>query len=151
MRADCRAIVVTTLAVAACGRATTPEQEISAVIAAAEEAAEARSVSGVSAFLSPAFVDDDGRSRDELERYLRGFFVAHQSIHLLTRIDEIVVSADDVASVRVGVPMLGRDAERAAAWNLAADYYEFDLNLQRIDGDWRVVHAAWQRPGAAGP
>jgi hypothetical protein len=133
--------------VSGCGRSPRPEQEIEALIATAERAAESRSVHDLVALLAPGFGDADGRTSAELARYLRGYFIAHQSIHLLTRIDEITVPAADVASARVAVAMVGTEAERAHAWNLAFDFYEFDLDLDRIDGDWKVIHAQWYRPG----
>jgi hypothetical protein len=44
--------------------------------------------------------------------------------------------------------MLGQETDSAAAWDVAADVYEFDLTLAREDGDWQVTRADWRRGGA---
>ncbi len=115
--------------------------QVRAVIAAAEQAAEARDVSAVMALVSPDYADADGRQAAELSRYLRGYFIANQSIHLLTRIDSLELPATDVAEVELTVAMVGRGAEAESAWDLAADVHTFRLTLMEKGGDWRVTHA----------
>ncbi len=75
---------------------------------------------------------------------MHGYLVAHQSVHLLVRIDELELVATDLARLRATVAMAGREAEAAAAWDLAAEVYEFDVTLAREDGEWRVTRAAWR-------
>ena len=149
-----RGIFVTLLGIIAlgavgCGDAGSPEEEVRAVIVAAEQAAESRSVGDLMALTAPGFSDGDGRSTDELARYVRGYFIANQSVRLLTRISRIEVIAPDVAEAEVTVAMVGKDAEATAAWDLAFDVVDFDVDLRRIDGEWKVVHAKWRR-GSAG-
>jgi hypothetical protein len=141
------ALGVVATALAGCGDPTSPEDEVRAVISAAEQAAEARSVGDLLALAAPGFSDGDGRSIDELARYVRGYFIANQSVRLLTRITRIEVPAPDVAEAEVTVAMVGKDAEATAAWDLAFDIVDFDIDLRRIDGDWKVVHADWRRGG----
>lgn len=137
--------VLAVVALAGCGDPTSPEEDVRAVIAAAEQAAEARSVGDLLALAAPGFSDGAGRSTDELARYVRGYFIANQSVRLLTRITRIDLPAPDVAEAAVTVAMVGKDAEATAAWDLAFDVIEFDIDLRRIDGEWRVVHADWRR------
>lgn len=129
------------ISLAGCGAPDSPEARVRAVIAAAEHAAEARDVSAVMGLVSPDYADADGRQADELSRYLRGYFIANQSIHLLTRIDSLEFPANDVAEVALTVAMVGRDAEAEAAWDLAADVHVLRLTLMEKDGDWQVTHA----------
>ena len=86
--------------------------------------------------------DGDGRSADEIRRYLHAYLIAHQSIHLITRIDVIEIKGKDVARVRMSVGMLGRESD--STWDLAGDIYRFDLRLAREDGEWRVTRAGWR-------
>lgn len=130
-----------------CGTPDSPEMRVRAVIAAAEQAAEARDVSAVMDLVSPDYADADGRQPAELGRYLQGYFIANQSIHLLTRIDSLEFPARDVADVAVTVAMVGRDAEAESAWDLAADVHSFRLTLMEKDGDWRVTRADRQGRG----
>jgi hypothetical protein len=133
-------------ALAGCGRGSTPEDEVRAYVAAAEAAAEARSASALFDLVAADYRDERGNGAAEIKRYIRGFLIANQSIHLLTRIDEIEIVGEGVARVRVTVGMLGREASAGeSAWDLAASVYEFDLTLVQDDGDWRVTHADWQR------
>ena len=132
---------------AACGSADPPEVQVRAVIDAAETAAEARDVSALMDFVSPDYKDSDGRQAEELSRYLRGYFIANQSIHLLTRIEKLEFPASDVAEVALTVGMVGREAESQSAWDLAADIYEIKLTLMNESGAWRVTHVDAQPAG----
>jgi len=87
--------------------------------------------------------DGAGRGADEVGRYLHGYLIAHQSIHLITRIDAIELEGAEVAKAQVTVGMLGRESD--SSWELAADIQRFDLRLAREDGEWRVTRAGWQQ------
>jgi hypothetical protein len=127
-----------------CQQRGTPEAQVRAVIAAGEQAAEARDLSGLLEHVSPAFLDENGGGRDDLKQVLRGYFVTHQSIALLTRIDSVEFPYRDLARVRVTVGTLGREAAGATAFDLAADVNEIVLELKLEDDEWKVVRAAWQ-------
>ena len=130
---------------AACGSRTTAEDEIRALIASAETAAEARDASSLKELIADDYRDGTGRGADELRRYLHGYLIAHQSISLITRVDAIELEGSEVARVKVSVGMLGRGSE--ASWDFAADIYHFDLRLAREDGKWRVTRAGMQPAG----
>ena len=87
--------------------------------------------------------DGAGRGADEIRRYLHGYLIAHQSIHLITRIDAIELEGSSIARAQVTVGMLGRDSD--SSWDLAADVQHFDLRLAREDGEWRVTRVGWQK------
>lgn len=137
------------LALPGCGRETSPEDELRAVVAAAEEAAEARDASALFELIAANYRDGQGNGAEEIQRYVRGYLIAHQSIHLLVRIDEVELLATDLARLRATVGMLGQERDGAAAWDLAADVYEFDLTLARENSDWQVTRADWRRGGLA--
>jgi hypothetical protein len=131
--------------VTGCGERESPEAQVRTVIEQMELAAEARDVSDVLELVSAQYRDDYGNGRDEIGRAVRGYFIANQSIHLLTRIEELSFPAEDEARVSVLVGMVGRDAAAANAWNLAADLYRFEVAIVREDGEWKITWARWRR------
>ena len=78
---------------------------------------------------------------------MHGYFIANQSIHLMTRVDSLIFPQPDEARATVTVGMVGREADAATAWNLAADVYEFDVVLIRRADTWQVTRAQWRRLG----
>jgi hypothetical protein len=137
------ALVAVTGLLAGCGREESPEAQVRSVIAAGEAAAEARDVGGLLELVSPAFRDANGGGPDELKQYLRGYFVMHPSVHLLTRVESVEFPYRDYARVQIEVGMLGRETAGAASLDLAADVKEIVLELALEDDEWKVVRAAW--------
>ena len=137
-----KALVAAACLLVACGSRTTPEDEIRALINAAETAAEARDAASLRELIADDYRDADGRGAEDMRRYLHGYLIAHQSIHLMTRIDAIEIEGPEVARAQVTVGMLGRDS--ASDWDLAADIQRLDLRLAREDGEWRVMRARSQ-------
>jgi hypothetical protein len=133
------------LLVSACGPGGTPESQVRAVVAQGEEAAEARDLSALVNLVSPGFQDGRGGNRDDLKQYLRGYFVTHQSIHLLTRVDSVEFPYSDMAKVSLTLGTLGRETAGGSAFDLAADVYDVELELQLEGGKWRVTRASWHR------
>lgn len=128
-----------------CGDGDSPEQQVRDVIEAIEVAAESREVSDLMQHLSKNYRDGDGNGRDDASRYVRGYFIANQSIHLLTRVEEVQFLSSEEARANVLVGMVGREAAASGAWDLAADLYEFDVALARESGEWKVTYARWNR------
>jgi hypothetical protein len=143
-------VLATVALQAACGPAATPEDQVRAVVAAGEEAAEARDLSGLLDLVSPAYLDDEGRGRDELAQYLRGYLVTHPSVHLLTRVRSVEFPYRDLARVELTVGSLGQEESAGIDFDLAADIHDVRLELALEDGDWRVTRARWQRAGGGG-
>jgi len=133
------------LLAAGCARPPSAEQEIRALFAAAEQAAEARDVGAVLELIADDYADADGRSRADLQRLLRGWFVLHPSVQLVTRVDALELESTEHARATLTVGMLG---QRGAAEDLAlaADLQTIELALRRDRGRWRVV-AADERSG----
>jgi hypothetical protein len=137
-------ILVATL-LCGCGDDASPEEQVRAVIANIEIGAESRDAGDVAAQLSAQYRDGHGNGLEEVKRALHGYFIANQSIHLLTRVSDITFPHEDEARATVLVGMAGRDADAANAWDMAADVYEFDIALLHEDGDWKVSWAKWRR------
>jgi hypothetical protein len=130
--------------IAGCGESQTPDALVRAVVARGEQAAEARDLSGIMDLVAPAYTDGQGGGRDELKQYLRGYLVAHQAIHLLTKVESVEFPYRDMAQVSLTLGTLGRDAAAATAFDLAADVYDVELELKLDDGEWRVTRASWR-------
>ena len=140
------AVLVTV--VAGCGESQTPDAMVRAVIAQGEQAAETRDLSGIMDLVATSFEDGQGGGRDELKQYLRGYLVAHQAIHQLTKVESVEFPYRDMAKVSLTLGTLGRDAAAATAFDLAADVYDIQLELKLDDGEWRVTRASW-RPSSS--
>jgi hypothetical protein len=128
---------------AGCGDDTSPEQQVRSVIESMELAAEERDVSGLMEHISDNYRDAQGQDRTEASRYARGYFIANQSVHLLTRIESLEFPQPDEARVKLQVGMAGRGGETGAG-GLTADLYNFDVVLVRDGGDWKVSYADWR-------
>ena len=128
---------------AGCGSDTTPEQQVRAVIATGESAAEARNLSGIMDLVSPRYEDERGGSAVELSRTLRGYFIANQSVHLLTRVESVEFPYKDMARVHLTVGTLGRKAGADDTVDLAADLHDVHIELQLERGEWKVTRAEW--------
>jgi hypothetical protein len=133
---------VALLLLAACGNDDSPEQQVRSVIDAMEVAAEARDVGDLTQHLSDNYRDAQGQDREQAARYARGYFIANQSVHLLTRIDSLEFPAPDEARVKLQVGMAGRSGATDQA-DLSADLHDFDLVLVREGGAWKVSYADW--------
>ena len=82
---------------------------------------------------------------EDFARSLRGYFIANQSIHLLSRVEHLDFIADDEARAIIQVGMAAREAESSGDWSLAADLYQFDVTLRRGGDGWKIIHAEWTR------
>lgn len=143
LKASAGVIVAAATLSAGCGRDESPEAQVRTVIAAGEAAAESRDLAGILEHVSPAFQDGNGGGPDELKQYLRGYFVMHQSVHLLTRVESVEFPYRDYARVQLQVGMLGRESAGATSMDLAADVKKIVLELALEDDEWKVVRATW--------
>jgi hypothetical protein len=134
-------VAVTLVMFDGCARPSTPEQQVRALIDAAEHAAQARDVSALLGLVSEQYADQRGDDKAALRNLVRGYFLVNQSIHLLMRVEDVRFPADGLAQARVTVGMLGTRASND--WSLAVDVYEFDLELRREAASWRLTRAAW--------
>lgn len=139
------AILVPLLWLGACAKPDTPEQQVRQVIERMEQAAEARSVGDVLELLSRNYRDAHGSGPDEVQRLARGYFIANQSIYLLTRVQSLSFPHPDEARATVQVAMVGRDADAAGTMPITADLEQFEIVLRPEDGEWKITWAQWQR------
>lgn len=130
-----------------CGSdAPTPEERIRLLLTDAETAVESRSVSTVEAFLSARYRDDHGQDRRAVLRLLAGYFLGHQSIHLLTQVTELSLVDAQEAKVTLYVAVAGQPIDSSSQLvSLRADLIRLDLQMVFENSEWRVISAAWRR------
>jgi len=139
-----RILLILALAgLAACSDSGSPEQQVRAVIEQMERAVESRDMGELASHLSEEYRDANGMDAKEAARYARGYFIANQSIHLLTRIEALTFPTDGEARAQVAVGMLGRNV--ADQWDLAAEVHTFKVALRREDDEWKVTFAEVMR------
>ena len=119
-----------------CSDPASPEQQVRHVVEQMELAAEARDIGELMQHVADEYRDANGQDRAELSRYVRGYFVANQSIHLLSRIEKLDFIADDEARAIVRVGMAARETEANGAPGLDAVLYKFDVVVRRYDDGW---------------
>jgi hypothetical protein len=122
-----------------------PEAEIRALLAEAEEAAEARDAGFFGGVLGVGYRDTRGNDRDELLRNLRGYFIANQRIEIVSRVDEIVLEGEDAARAVVHAGLVGRRTGAALIDGVEADLYRFELELVNDGGEWQIIGADVRR------
>lgn len=111
----------------------------------AETAIEARSLLDARSFLSDLYQDEAKRNKQSLLRLLSGYFLRNHSIHLLVQIERIDLSDAERPAVTLYVAMAGTPlADVEAMLNMRAALYRFDLELNREEGEWRLVSSHWQ-------
>ncbi len=85
-----------------------------------------------------------------MARLVNLYFLQNRSIHLLTRIDTLVVDDSLRAQASVLVAMASQPIGDVSILSLArAALYRFDFTFaDEGEGEWRVMRATWQRAGA---
>ncbi len=121
-----------------------PEEALRAWVSAAEVAAEERDRRGMLALISENYADGRGNDYEGVGQMLRIYFLRQQSIALLVTIDEIVLSADTAAILKLTVGMAGTNN---SPLGVSADAYNFDLELQVDDDEWLLIGARWGELG----
>ncbi len=127
-----------------------PEEQIGAYVTAAELAAEARDVGGISDLIADEYSDRRGYDRQAVSNLFRVYFIQHQSLHLLTRIEDLSFPASDVADLTVMVGVIGRQSNDVSAmddsqWGFTTEIHRFRVQLLRQDGEWLATGAEYLR------
>jgi hypothetical protein len=126
------AVTLSVLALSACGARSSDEQQVRALFADAETAAEARDTSDVLAFVADDYEDANGFDKTQLRNFLRGYFLANPQLELLVSVDSLEFPADGVARAELSIARASlSDPQRL----------QLKVELRRTDGGWRVQRA----------
>lgn len=140
--------IILLIGLSACGEdAKSPEMQLREQIASAEAAAESRDLNALKDMVAEQYGDDRGLDKRTVLQLLRGYFLRHRTIYLLTRIQNIDLPYPNQAQATVFVAMAGQPIDTAQTLRLIrADLYRFDLVFEAKDQThWQVTDAAWRR------
>ncbi|HPF26115.1 MAG TPA: nuclear transport factor 2 family protein [Steroidobacteraceae bacterium] len=131
------------LAATSCASRGTPEEEVRAVFAAAEAAAEARDTSDAMSLVADDYSDDNGFDKNGLQHFVRAYFLSRPSLTVLLRVESVEFPADDLAQATITLVVLGRESTGAGdGARFAANGQRYRVELVREDGNWRLRHTS---------
>ncbi len=133
------------LMLGACGGPeTSSEEQLREWVEAGQAAAEAKQRRKLMSMISPAYSDNRGLDRDDVENRFRLYFLRQHTINLLVSIDEIRVFGDTAAEIDLTAGLAGTND---GVLGISASAYRFELELERDDDDWQLISARWGRLG----
>jgi hypothetical protein len=121
------------------------DAELRALLAAAETAAEERDTGFFREAIGDAYRDARGNDREALVNLIRGYFLTHQRIEIVSRIDEVTLEGAGAARAVVQAGMLGLRAGETVLSGIDGELYRIELELVDDDGEWRIIGASWRR------
>lgn len=117
-----------------------PEDAVRRWVTDARAAAENRDRESLLAMLSANYTDARGNDRQSVDQMLRFFFLRHDRVVLLSKIDQIAVEAATAALVKLTVGMAGSGG---AEPGFSAEAYRFELELEHDGDEWLLIAARW--------
>ena len=117
----------------ACGARSSDDEQVRALIVAAEDAAEARDTSDVLDLLASDYSDSQGHDRAQMQNFLRGYFLANPKIEVRANVQDLEFPVDGLGRARVDIAVLP-----------AGDSVSLQVEFRREsgkDGPWRVSRA----------
>lgn len=125
-------------------RAPSPEDEIRAFLARAEQAARDRDVGAVKRLIADDYADAEGRDKRTIAGIAAYHFMQGGSLHIATRLHSVTFPQRDVAKAVV-IAAVGRtEIDLTSLPQVDADAYRFALDLRRGDDGWQVTSASWR-------
>lgn len=135
------------LLLAACGDAPlSPEAQLSHILEKAERHLEARDLSSAMSYVDPGYQDKSGRDFRALKGMLLGYLMRHKSIHILSKIEQIVLLSENEAEVVLYAGLAATPQEqdaRLSQWR--GDLLRLELRFKHSDDDWLLQAARWRR------
>ncbi len=126
------AVTWAVISLSACGARSSDEDQVRKVVASVENAAEDRDTSDVFEHVADDYEDANGFDRQQLQNFLRGWFLAHPKVELLVSIEELTFPADGLAQAEIFVTSVSlSDPERV----------RLKVEFRRTGGEWRVSRA----------
>jgi hypothetical protein len=139
------ALALSAAFVAGCG-GSDPEAAIRERLAAATQAAEARDTGFFRDFLAASYRDTRGNDRDGAIGTIRGYFIAHSGIEIVSRVEDVTLTTAEAARAVVHAGLLGQRAGEPLLGGVEGELYRIELELVEDAGSWRVTGATWDRP-----
>ena len=126
------AVTWTVISLSACGARSSDEQQVRELVTRVENAAEERDASDVLEHVADDYQDSNGFDRQQLQNFLRGWFLAHPKVELMVSIEELTFPADGLAQAEISVTSVSlNDPERV----------RLKVEFRRAGSEWRVSRA----------
>jgi hypothetical protein len=122
-----------------------PATVIEQLIEETETAAESRDTGHFRGLIADSYVDARGNDRERLINLIRGYFLAHQSIDVLSRIESVELSGEDAAEIVLLAGVLARRPGEGLLEGFDGRLYRLELELVENGGDWQIIGADWER------
>lgn len=132
---------------AGCGGPPDPTAQIRDLLAGAASAAEQRDSGYFRDLLGAAYRDAHGNDRDDMLRLVRGYFLTHGSVTIVSHIDSVELEGKDAARAVLHAGLIGRRAGESLLGGTEGDLYRVEVELVAQDGTWRVIRADWRSQG----
>jgi hypothetical protein len=123
-------VLVAATLLGGCGARPSNESQVRELIDAVEAAAEARDASDVLEHVASDYADAQSFDKNQLQNFLRGYFLAHPKIELLVSIEDLEFPVEGLGRARLGVTSLP-----------AGDRVALQVEFRQERGDWRVARA----------
>jgi hypothetical protein len=130
-----------------CGRELpSPEEQVSAVLEAAELEVESRDLAAVMERIDPAYQDHRQRDWRQLRALLAGYFMRHPSIYVISKVDRLEMVQPDRARVVLFAGLAGSAQEATGPLNgWRGNLLRLDLEFKQHEGEtWRLLRADWR-------
>ncbi len=128
-----------------CSAADDEEAELRLLVDSAENAAEERQTGYFRSLLAESYTDNRGNDHERLIDILRGYFLMHPSLEIVTRIDTIELLGADAAEISLLAGVVGQRTGGALLGGVDGRLYDLDIELVRDGSDWQVIGATWDR------
>lgn len=137
------------LLIALCGcqsASESPEDQIRALLARGEKAAEEKDLGTLKEIISDSYADKEGNKKADLVKLLAYHLLRHRSVHLLTRVRTIEFPEPKRSEATVFVAMAaGSLGSIDDLLRMRADLYRVEVSLlEDSPRNWRVTGAAWR-------
>ncbi|MDF3022350.1 MAG: exoribonuclease [Steroidobacteraceae bacterium] len=99
-------LCVAVIFLAACGSRSSDEEQVRALLDAAEAAAEARDTSDVLEVIASDYSDSQGFDRAQLQGFLRAYFLANPRVEILLTVQDLEFPVEGLGRARVGITSL---------------------------------------------
>lgn len=139
-----RALAATAVLFYGCS-AEDPATVIEQLIQETEVAVESRDTGHFRGLIADSYIDARGNDRERLINLIRGYFLANQSIDVLSRIETVELRGEDAAEIVVLAGLLARRPGAGLLEGFDGRLYRLELELVENDGDWQIIGASWER------
>ena len=99
-------LCVAVIFLAACGSRSSDEEQVRALLDAAEAAAEARDTRDVLEVIASDYSDSQGFDRAQLQGFLRAYFLANPHVEILLTVQDLEFPVEGLGRARVGITSL---------------------------------------------